>query len=84
MAAPFYYVIQYTDVLDVKAGTIYLGADITTGNIMQIKTDGVSVVLNSSGVSFPITYDDVGYVDVNTTYTFNKDCVIAIGNMITV
>ena len=83
MAAPFYYVIQYTDVLDAKAGVAYSGADITTGNIMQMKTDGVAVVLNSSGVSFSITYDDVGYVDINTTYTFSKDCVIAIGNMIT-
>jgi len=81
MAQPTVHVLKYVDAMEAEAGVAYEGSTITSGNIMQMKTKGVSVILNSSGPSFPVTFDDLNYVDASTTYTFDKDCVVAICNM---
>ena len=84
MAQPTYHVLKYVDVLSVTKGKVYAGSSITTGSVMQMKTKNVDVILNSSGVSIPTTFDDLNYVDANTTYTFSKDCVVAICDMVEV
>jgi len=84
MAQPAVHILKYVDVMEVEKGVVYNGSAITTGNVMQMKTKGVSVIINSANVSFLTTFDDLNYVDASTTYTFDKDCVVAICDMVEV
>lgn len=84
MAQPSIFVMKYVDTLEVTAGEVYHGIDITSGNVMQMKTKGVNVILNSSGTAFPVTFDDLNYIDQGVTYTFSKNCIVAIGSMVEV
>ncbi len=81
MAQPVQFVLKYTGSMEVKAGDQLLGSSISIGNVLQMKTKGVKVIINNTGVMFPITYDDLSYLDATATYTFDKDCIIAIGEM---
>ncbi|MEA3344321.1 MAG: hypothetical protein U9Q16_01395 [Patescibacteria group bacterium] len=84
MAQPTLYLIKYTGSIEVDKGVPYAGSSVSLGNVLQMKTKGVSVVINSSGPAFTITYDDLAFLDATATYTFNKDCIIAIGDMVEV
>ena len=76
-------VIKYTGSVSLTAGTPYDGSGFTLGNCMQMKTKGTNVSINSMD-AFPITYDDIGLVDITATYTFNIDCIIAFGDVVEV
>ena len=77
-------VIKYTGSIQALKGEPYAGSDFSFGNVMQMKTKGVSVILNSNGLGFRVLFDDIGYVDATATYTFDRDCIIAFGEMIEV
>jgi len=84
MANPVQFVMKYTGAVECTAGVPYDGSAFTLGNVMQMKTKNVKVIMNSSGAGFDIRYDDVGYVDVTATYTFDSNCTIAFGAMVEV
>lgn len=84
MANPVQFVMQYVGALECDAGVPYAGSSFTLGNVMQMKTNNVKVIMNSSGAGFDIKYDDIGYVDTTATYTFDTACTIAFGAMIEV
>ena len=78
------FVMKYTGSFAAIKGEAYAGASFLLGNVMKMKTEGVNVILNSNGIAFPMSFDDVGYVDTSVTYTFSKDCTIAFGAMVEV
>lgn len=84
MANPVQFTMKYTGAIECEAGVPYDGSTFTLGNMMQMKTEGVKVVMNSSGAGFDIKYDDTGYVDTTATYTFSTNCTIAFGAMVEV
>ena len=80
MAQPSFFIMGYNGSTSVVAGKAYTDTDFTLGNVMQMKTHGVRVSISGMD-AFDITYDDLGYVVAGATYTFNKDCIIAFGDM---
>ncbi len=83
MSQPTVHVLKYVGSVSCVKGKQYAGSDFTLGSVMQMKTKGVKVSLSGMD-AFTITYDDLGYVDTSTTYTFSTDCIIAFGDMVEV
>ena len=84
MANPVQHITKYTGSIECLAGVPYDGSAFSLGNVMQMKTQKVKVIINSEGAGFDIKYDDVGYVDITATYTFSINCTIAFGAMVEV
>lgn len=80
MANPSQPILKYTGSATCVKGTPYLGSTFTLGNVMQMKTENVSVSLDGTD-AFLISFDDYAYVDATVTYTFNKDCIVAFADM---
>ena len=84
MAQPTQHILKRVGILEVTKGVPYSGAAIVDGNVMEMGTEGVRVTFNSTGSSYPAPYLGTNFVDASTTYTFDQDCVIAIGSMVEV
>jgi len=84
MAAQRQQLLKYTGSLLAKKGTQYSGDDFSLGNVFQVKSKNVKLILNSNGVAFDIPYEGIIYVNTDVTYTFSSDCVLAFADMIEV
>jgi len=83
MAQPVYYLVKYNRAMEVKAGVKVLGSSVTGGNVLIMKTKNVNASVNGS-VAFPVSYNEMSYLDTTAYYTFDKDCIIAIGEAVEV
>lgn len=91
MAQPTLYNLQYLGAVAIKAGEEYTATDITSdpkftnATAFMLKTDTldredpIKVSINKTPY-IPIYLNEITAWDLSTaiTYTFNKDCVIAI------
>jgi len=77
-------ILKYTESFSAVKGTSYSGASFDLGNVFQMKTKEVNVIMNSNGVGFSIGYDSIVYVNTAATYTFSKDCTLAFADMVEV
>ena len=77
-------VMKYKGSEAMVKGTAYAGTSFTLGNTMQMKSEGISVILNSNGVAFPVKLDDMAIIDTTITYTFSDACIIAFGDLVEV
>ena len=68
---------RYEGAIQITAKTPYEFPSAPTGTCFQIKTDGVKVSINGD-VMFQTKYDDESEIDTASTYTFDKDCVVAV------
>ena len=71
---------KYTGSMQCVAGTSYAGSAITLGTVLQMKTIGITLSINST-TAFAFKYDDTTFIDSTATYTFSEDCVLAISDM---
>lgn len=81
MAQPVY-AIKYIGAISVKGGTTYSSTTVLAqfpgATCLVMKTPDISVSVNGTDM-FPIAYEDQSYIESGINYTFNKNCVIAIG-----
>jgi len=77
MSQPVYHVVKYKGAIEVKAGVKLNGSDVTGGNVLIMKTKDVRGSVNGS-VAFPINFNEMSYLDTNAYYTFDRDCIIAV------
>ena len=75
--------IKYTGAVVAPKGIAINGSSYDTTTILKMKTEGVSVSVNSSPM-FKVTYDDESLVDITATYIFDRECVIAVGQLVEV
>lgn len=80
MAKPNQIAIQYTGSYSIVGGESYPATSFALGNVLQMKTKDVKVSIDKTP-DFPISYDDLAYVNTGSAYRFNKDCIIAVGQM---
>jgi hypothetical protein len=68
---------RYEGAIEVKAKTPYTFPSAPTGTCFQMKTPDVNVSVNGD-IMFPTKYDDESAIDTGATYTFDKDCIVAV------
>ncbi len=84
MSQPTQFLTKYVGSASIKKGSLYLGSGFSTsGNVLIMKTKKVSVSIGGNPM-FLTSFDDYTYLDDTTTYVFDKDCVIAFGEMVEV
>ena len=81
MAQPLY-AVKYLGAKSLQVGITYTSANILTefpsATCLIMKTSGVSVSINGTDM-FPIVLNDQSYLEAGLSYTFNKDCTVAVG-----
>ncbi len=84
MAQPQQFIMKYTGSASVQKGKAYTGTDMSSsGNVLQMKTEKVSVSISGNPM-FLTTFGDLSYLDDTATYIFDKDCIVAVGEMVEV
>ncbi len=78
------FILKYAGSLQIAGGEPYAGSSFSLGNILQMKSSGVKVILNSNGLGFAIDLGETLYVDNGVTYTFSEDCIIAFATAVEV
>ena len=84
MASKLQFIPKYTGSLELAGGQSYPAASFSMGNIIQMKTRNINVILNSNGIAFSVPFNDMIYVDSSASYTFSEDCTVAFLAMIEV
>ena len=81
MAQPLY-AIEYLGAIEASKNTAVTSASVLTlyptATVLKIKTARVSVSVDDS-VMFPTDYNDESYLVTGHSYTFSKDCIVAVG-----
>jgi len=81
MAQPLY-AVKYLGAKSLQVGKTYTSADLLTefsgATCLIMKTSGVSVSINGTDM-FPIVLNDQSFLETGLSYTFNKDCIVAVG-----
>lgn len=81
MAQP-HYAIKYLGSFKADKGVNYTSASLLdtfpTATVVKIKTAGVSVSVNGHPM-FLTSFDDENHIVTGQNYTFDRDCILAVG-----
>ena len=77
-------ILRYSESVLLQKGVPYSGGSFSLGNVIQVKTAGVRLILNHNGLAFSIGFDDTWYIDPGTNYTFTEDCLVVFATMVEV
>jgi hypothetical protein len=79
--------IEYFAGMSIKANTPITTAAVIaiypTAQMMRMKTEGISVSINSTDM-FLTHFDDEAYITTGKTYMFDKDCIISVGRFVAI
>ncbi len=81
MAQTSNYQPVYKNSKHLKKGITYIAGEFSDFDFYKVKTRGVKISING-GVLFEISFDDSSQLTTGDTYMFNKDCVVAFGNIV--
>lgn len=76
--------MKYAGSLVAGKGEPIKGSSFSDGNVFQVKTKNVNVILNRNGIAFPADFDEMFYIDTAASYTFSEDTVLAYGTFVEV
>ena len=79
--------IEYLGAVEVKRNVEVTSASIIalypTANVIKMKTKNIKATVNHS-VLFSIDYNEENYLEIGNTYSFDGDCVFAVGKYVVI